>query len=51
MHFENFTERDIPYGTLANYGLTHEMITKFFAVVSFVTWATAFLNLSETILL
>lgn len=26
MHFENFTERDIPYGTLANYGLTHEMI-------------------------
>ena len=26
MHFENFTERDIPYETLANYGLTHEMI-------------------------
>ena len=26
MHFENFTERDIPYETLAKYGLTHEMI-------------------------
>ena len=26
MHFENFTERDIPYETLANYGLTHEMV-------------------------